>query len=151
VPVHLYGTVVVCKMGESHPDYSDVTTRVFGEQTSPSFTPKRVKQLGTQGSNLIWKLTSKMGPAELVAQLQANSALRGWTVELLPPQPLIFIATVNNIVSLVRQLRSMGRDYEDHLFCLPPLSVAILEEEYDRKKQSNGASTAASPPQNPPQ
>jgi hypothetical protein len=82
-----------------------------------------------------------MGPAELVGNLQAHPALQGWSVELLPPQPLMFIATVNNIVSLVRQLRSMGRDYQDHLFCLPPLSVAQLEKEYDRKKQNKNQGT----------
>jgi hypothetical protein len=113
VHVHLYGTVVVCKMGEAHAEYKSVTERV-----------------------LIWKLTSKMGPAELVGNLQAHPVLQGWSVKLLPPQPLICIATVNNIVSLVRQLRSMGRDYQDHLFCLAPLGVAQLEKEYDRRKQN---------------
>jgi hypothetical protein len=125
-------------MDKAHAEYKSVTERVFGQESHPSFTPKRVKQHeytqgspleGSSNTNLVWKLTNsahcKMGAAQLVRHLQAHPALQGWSVELLPPQPLSFLATANNIVSLVRQLRSTGQNFPDRLFCLPPRAFEL--------------------------
>ena len=137
IPVHLYGTVAVMSMSEEHPDYRQVSSQVFEHDSELKFIPKRVKQLGLRGSTLIWKLTSKLGPAALAEKLQRHTTLSSWAIELLPPKPLNFIATVPNIVNLARQLRSMGREYQDHLFCPAPMTVAQLEAEYDRARDAH--------------
>ena len=132
VPVHLFGTVCIIKMSESSEEYKDVTSKVFKQQTEGlEFKGKKVKQLGEQGPTMVWKLTTKIEPADLVERLRAHSSLGDWDIKLAASQPLSFIATMPNVVNLARQLRSMGREFPDHLFCQPPMTLSQLEAEYD--------------------
>jgi hypothetical protein len=51
-------------MDEAHEEFNEIAHRVFGNKSQLSFNSNRIQEID-HSSNLIWKLTSKMGPAAL--------------------------------------------------------------------------------------
>ena len=67
---------------------------------------------------VVWKCAAKMPAAELLKLLKGHEALQKFSVGLLEPQPLDFIATDENIVNLVSALQGQGQAIPaDSYFC----------------------------------
>jgi hypothetical protein len=112
VPVHLFGTIIIVS-AEMDPDHSELVIdllRAKNENGEPIFMPKLLKKAPISGfEKVIWKNNFGGPAADVYEDLRECPRLREFSIVLLDPQPMDFIATDANILNLVRQLQVQGR------------------------------------------
>jgi hypothetical protein len=130
VQVRLFGPVLLVSSAVLNSEYHSRMLDCFVRSEGPlRFKPKWLQHCPLPGfERLVWKSTTKMPTVQLAQELQGQDVLQGFTIEFeRSPRPLDFIASDQNILGILQQLRAQGRSIPpDSCFCAGR-SLAELE------------------------
>jgi hypothetical protein len=133
VQVRLFGPVLLVSSDVLNSEYHSRMLECFVRSEGPlQFKPKWLQHCPLTGfERLVWKSTTKVPTAQLAKELQEQNMLQGFTIEFEgSPRPLDFIASDQNILDILQELREQGRSIPpDSCFCAGR-SLAELEAAY---------------------
>jgi hypothetical protein len=133
VQVRLFGPVLLVSSAVLNSEHhSRMLERFVSSEGSLQFKPKWLQHCPLTGfERLIWKSTIKMSTVQLAHELQEEDMLQGFAIEFeRSTRPLDFIASDENIVGILQELRAQGRPIPpDSCFCAGR-SLAELEAAY---------------------